>query len=101
MRRQGLVRKAHARTHACAAAPPTANFAARPPPALLQIWFPPLLYSPTHIATEGRQQLSRAAAAGGSAAPPASVAEISMRRIEFLCLLLEDGSVLPALCAAL
>ncbi len=56
-----------------------------------QIWFPalPPAGTPAGPLAQGR-----------GAAPP-SIAEISMRRIEFVQLLLEDGSILQTLCTAL
>lgn len=59
---------------------------------LAEFWFPGIPPPPTG---------GRALAAERKPAPPSSVAEISMRRIEFVQLLLEDRSLLETLCASL
>ncbi len=61
----------------------------------VQVWFPALPPAPTLSASQALAPAGRGGAAG------LSVAEISMRRIELVQLLLEEERVLQALCAAL
>ena len=70
----------------------------------LQIWFPPVPPAPRAqqpAAATAAAAVPRPGGGGGGGPGPPSLAEISMRRIEFVQLLLEDPAVLQTCCAAL